>query len=87
MSDSNYEIKKLDDQVYFSDDGFETFKTALPLLHECECDFPYEGYGEAITYCEELEDGTLWVGNGEYDSQVNFCPNCGYEAKKKVIAK
>ena len=41
-------------------------------------------YGSAINVCVEHEDGTLVVDNGEYGSQVNFCPYCGYEAKVKI---
>ena len=54
--------------------------------HNCEA--PREAkdyiYGQAITQCVELEDGTLTVDNDEYGSQVNFCPYCGYEAKVKI---
>lgn len=41
-------------------------------------------YGSAITYCKETEEGILYVSNNEYTSQVNFCPFCGYEAKRKI---
>ena len=44
-------------------------------------------FGDAIELCREYEDGTLWVDNGEYGSQVNFCPVCGYEAKVKINSK
>jgi hypothetical protein len=47
---------------------------------------PQQGYGDAITEIDEHDDGTLWAGNGEYGTQVNFCPFCGYEAKTKVKA-
>lgn len=53
-------------------------------LHECELIAPHEGYGIAVDFCEERDDGTLWVTNGEYASQVNFCPVCGYKAKVRV---
>lgn len=42
---------------------------------------PHQGYGPAITFVEEDEDGRLWAGNEEYDTQVRFCPFCGYKAK------
>ena len=45
-----------------------------------------EKWGSAIRKTYEKEDGTLWVTNGEYASQVNFCPITGYEAKVKVKA-
>jgi len=41
-------------------------------------------HGAAIDECFEDEDFFLFVNNGEYGSQVNFCPFCGYEAKKKI---
>lgn len=53
-------------------------------LHECEGKLPVRGYGAAIDYCREDPDGTLWVGNGEYGSQVNFCPYCGYNGERKT---
>lgn len=37
--------------------------------------------------CLEKEDGTLWVNNEEYESQVNFCPYCGYPARIKAVVK
>jgi hypothetical protein len=52
-------------------------------LHTCEGNLPEGGYGAAIEGCSEKEDGTLWAGNGEYDSQVAFCPYCGFAARIK----
>ncbi len=46
--------------------------------------FPSAGYGPAIDECREDEDGRLWAFNSEYETQVNFCPFCGHEAKVKV---
>lgn len=37
--------------------------------------------GPAINYCREYDDGKLFAGNSEYESQVNFCPICGYKTK------
>lgn len=48
--------------------------------------YPHAGYGEAVSYCEEHEDGTLWVDNSEYATQINFCPACGFPASVKVTA-
>lgn len=45
---------------------------------------PYELWGRAITSTYERNDGTLWVSNEEYASQVNYCPITGYEAKTKI---
>ncbi len=52
--------------------------------HSCDSLLPFGGYGSAIDNCCENETGELWVGNGEYASQVNFCPYCGFKAKKGV---
>ena len=53
--------------------------------HYCKLDSPCSKAGEAIDYCvEDDDDGTLWAGNCEYDSQVNYCPVCGYKAKVQV---
>lgn len=51
-------------------------------LHNCEGTLPHDGYGEAIYDCTESADrpGEFWVSNGEYASQVAFCPYCGAEA-------
>ena len=46
--------------------------------------FPVRGFGPAILRCYEDEQGRLWVTNDEYESQVNFCPFCGYQAKNQV---
>jgi len=45
---------------------------------------PVAIWGPAITYTVIREDGTMWVGNDEYETQVNFCPWTGKEANKKL---
>lgn len=35
-----------------------------------------------ISSCQEKEDRNLWLYIGTYKSKVNFCPYCGYKAKK-----
>ena len=61
-------------------------------MHKCEREkrqndlLNVEGYGPAVEGCEERDDGSLWAGNGEYGSRVNFCPFCGYKAKNPVVA-
>ena len=55
-------------------------------IHRCKLDSAESMWGPAIDQCVEREDGTLWAGNGEYESQVNFCPACGYAAKVKTDA-
>jgi hypothetical protein len=64
-------------------------------LHKCEyTPGPYPGgmqgkgsHGPAFTECIELASGELWITNDEYDSQVNFCPVCGYKARVEVEKK
>ena len=50
---------------------------------------PYELWGHAINYTRIDEEGKMWVGNDEYESQVNFCPMTGIEApvKLKLVEK
>lgn len=52
--------------------------------HECNLDSPEDAYGAAVEACYEREDGTFWVSNGEYSSQVNYCPVCGAKAPKQI---
>ena len=52
------------------------------------CEMPtwseVEMAGSAIDYCKEYDDEKLFAGNTEYESQVNFCPICGYKAKIQI---
>lgn len=59
-------------------------KTDWKRNHYCELTQKYHLRGGAIEDCVEDETGRLFVANGEYGSQVNFCPVCGYEAKVKI---
>jgi hypothetical protein len=52
--------------------------------HNCTLDSPSDVYGIAMDICYEKDDGTFWVSNGEYASQVNYCPVCGSKAPKQV---
>ncbi|MHC1702275.1 MAG: hypothetical protein AB9846_00065 [Tenuifilaceae bacterium] len=52
--------------------------------HRCELHSPDKAYGVAVNYCYEDEVGKLWVGNIEYESQVNYCPVCGYKALMSI---
>ena len=49
--------------------------------HLCEGGLPSASYGNAIDECREDDQGRFWVGNGEYSSQVNYCPFCGHKAR------
>ncbi len=53
-------------------------------LEQDEKFFPYNCFGTAIDYCFEDDGGRLWAGNTEYETQVNFCPFCGYPAETKI---
>ena len=54
-------------------------------LHNCAHVLPEDGYGAAIEDCVEHDDGSFWAGNGEYGSQVNYCPFCGKISTKRVV--
>lgn len=41
-------------------------------------------WGNAISECYENEQDEFWVENGEYDTEVNFCPFCGKESPKHI---
>ena len=58
-------------------------EAALQEQHNCTLDSPSDVYGIAMDICYE-KDGTYWVSNGEYASQVNYCPVCGAKAPKQV---
>ena len=36
--------------------------------------------------CKEMDDGTLWLINPNIDKsiQINYCPFCGYKARKQL---
>ncbi len=60
-----------------------------PKRHRCSGDLPYhpQSYGAALTKCYEDKLGCLYVDNGEYSTQVNYCPYCGYKAPQQVSAQ
>jgi hypothetical protein len=57
----------------------------VPFPHEDEYGEWEHSCGEAVERCREAEDGTLWVDNEEYYSQIAFCPYCGYKAKMQPV--
>ena len=63
-------------------------KTIDGINWEHYCEMPKssetEMAGHAINYCKEYDDFKLFAGNTEYESQVNFCPICGYVAKTMI---
>jgi hypothetical protein len=44
----------------------------------------YAQCGPAVLACREKEDGSLWVDNDEYESRVNYCPFCGFQARQPL---
>lgn len=41
---------------------------------------PQKSWGPSVEYVRVDESGKMWIGNGEYESQVNFCPFTGTPA-------
>lgn len=45
-------------------------------------------YGSTVTMCVESfvprENGELWVTSEKSESQVNYCPYCGFRAKVQM---
>ena len=48
--------------------------------HYCHGYTPVRLYGCAFNACWEDDEGRFWVDNGEYCSQVVYCPYCGTKA-------
>lgn len=48
---------------------------------------PHQLWGVAISYTLIDEQGRMFVGNDEYESQVNFCPITGEPAPQKITFK
>lgn len=44
-----------------------------------------DGVGPAFDRVGVAPDGTMWIGNGESFSQVNFCPMTGKAAAKAIV--
>ena len=61
-------------------------KAPVPGGHACRMSkFPHRHCGPAVSHSRQDPDGTLWVDNGEYATQVNFCPCCGHAAQVPVV--
>jgi hypothetical protein len=82
-----WRILLLNNNIFMKETYFDEPKNinlSLPGKHRCEFKSPEKAWGVAIKYCYEDDECKLWAGNIEYESQVNFCPVCGYEANVKV---
>lgn len=47
---------------------------------------PDKMWGQAITHVEIDKEGKMWAHNGEYATQVNYCPFTGVPAPVKMTA-
>lgn len=76
---------------YFGEEEMTIEAKVINELHECESteELKVGGYGMAIDACWAVPENkddmnnknmTLWVGNGEYENQVRYCPFCGVKA-------
>jgi hypothetical protein len=68
---------------YFFDEP-KDINLTLKGKHRCDLQSPEKAYGTAVKYCYEDDDGRLWAGNIEYESQVDYCPICGFKAIKSI---
>lgn len=50
----------------------------------CKFDSEVDLYGAAVDRSYWL-GGQLWITNGEYASQVNYCPWCGKRAIEEAV--
>lgn len=41
-------------------------------------------YGAAVNYTIVDSEGKMWIGNNEYESQVNYCPMTGIAAPTQI---
>ena len=54
------------------------------MKHKCDLGLPHGAFGSAVKECVEDDEGRLWAGNGEYESQVDYCPYCGFKAPRQI---
>ena len=45
---------------------------------------PSNLWGVAVEYTRIDKEGKMWIGNGEYETQVNYCPFTGDPAPKQM---
>lgn len=45
---------------------------------------PTDCHGSAVDVVMEEQDGTMWVTNLEYATQVNYCPITGRKARTQI---
>ena len=60
-------------------------RTVDSELHLCEGKDEGNIYSPSTTYCYETAEGYLWAGGHNYESGVNYCPFCGFKAKKASL--
>lgn len=91
MGSKKFDLRRF---IKFAYDLVQPRKTELKELHGCDAleldvkwvDYRVQ-YGSAVISCVEIGDGRLYVSNGEYGNRVNYCPFCGYKAKKQMKLK
>jgi len=54
-------------------------------MNQNNYNIPSGAWGDAVTYTRIDEDGKMWIGNNEYESQVNFCPVTGEPAPVQMV--
>ena len=52
-----------------------------------DIELPCALHGSAINTVIYTENGEIWISNGEYASQVNYCPISGKKADIQITAK
>jgi hypothetical protein len=57
------------------------------MQYKLEYRSPLNLWGHAVTYTRVDFDGKMWVGNDEYENQVNFCPFTGTPAPVQMNVK
>ncbi len=62
----------------------ENIKENVYIVLEQRFISPQRLYGKAVEYVKEDSEGRMWIGNGEYETQVNFCPFTGKPAVTKM---
>ena len=45
---------------------------------------PNELWGPAVEYVRVDSIGRMWAGNGEYETQINYCPFSGVKARVQM---
>jgi len=67
----------------FKDNGVQKYRGDHP--YDICCKNTIKNWHEAVdVVLVDKTDGTMWVSNDEYETQVNFCPFCRKKAAKQI---